>query len=173
MKILRPMLLAGALLAPFGAAAQTQPNRDADTDATNTGVERTPTERASTTGATRSEPAGTGMTDKERANASDVGDSSHFEKNKDQLNSDISDLKKQIDDMRAGTTEQGREKLDALSSRVDSLQNRVVTSEDSERDFDENKHKFTNEVKKIRRELRDVKRYRTLNSEHAPMEGYP
>jgi predicted nucleic acid-binding Zn-ribbon protein len=160
------MLLAGALLAPLGAAAQTTPaDRATDADAA---AEPNPQQR-SMNGA-RNEPIGT---ENPRANASDVGDTSRFEKNKTQLNDDITDLKKRIEVLRANTTEQGREKLNALSSRVDGLQNRVVTAEDSERDFDENKHKFTNEVKRIRRELRDVKRYRTIKSEPAPMEGYP
>lgn len=171
MKTIKPMLLAAALLAPCVAGAQTpRPDRSVDTDGTNT-VEPTDTERAARTGATRNEPNGTysrtGTVDRSEGSPA-------FDKEREQLRSDIEGLKRESDTLRADTNAKGREKLDSLVSRIDELENRAVSADaGTERDFNENKHKYKNEIKKIRRELRDVRKYRTMSPDSAPTDTVP
>ena len=175
MKIIRPALIAAAMMLPFAAAAQTsRPDRGVDTDRTGTSDQDSATERASTTGGARTEPNDTSREVNEprevRPGMPAAGDSA-FDRDRQQLRSDVTDLKTEVEDLRANSNEQGRAKIDALSRRVNDLEQRTISASDgSERDFNENKHKYKNELKKIRRELKDARKYRTEAPNATPMD---
>ncbi len=156
MKMIQPMLLAAVLLSPFGAAAQTpRPDGSGNTDETST----TETEGAGRTGATRTEPGDTGSRNMPGMSRNDAGSDKYH----DELRTEISEVKKEVEDLRGRISDQGTEKFTALSTRVDELESRITTVGD-ERAFKENKHKFKNELKKIRRELKCVRKYQTGSS---------
>ena len=87
--------------------------------------------------------------------------SSTIDKNREQIQTDITEVRRELDTLRANATGTGRDKLDALSARIDKVEGRAVAVTD-EHDFDENKHKFKNALKKIRRELTDSRENLTV-----------
>lgn len=160
MKIIRPELIAAALLVSTFAVAQTRSDRSMDEPPSGRS-EETPTERAARTGATRNEP-NADMRDDAR-----VRDTNTLEKDRERLRTDIADLRRDAESMRDGASDQNRGKLDGLIMRIDELDTRTTAAED-EKDFRENKHKYTNELRKIRRELRGVKSRTTTQEPATP-----
>lgn len=142
MKIIRPALLSAVLLSPLAAFAQTAPDRSVD-QAPAADMNQAPT-------------------DVNVPSANKPYDvSTEYGRNREQLQTELSDIKREVETLRANISDAGRERLDSLSTRVDELEARTMAVSD-ERDFNENKHKFKNELKKIRKDLKGARKYRTM-----------